>query len=287
MIGDTRISDVTNADQERAWDGTEGAYWAAHHELFEAALAHYQPAFLEAAAIQPGDRALDVGCGTGVSTRAVGAAATAGHALGIDLSAEMIDVARRLAGQAGLANVTFEQGDAQIHPFAAEAFDVVVSRTGAMFFGRPEAAFANLAGSLKPGGRLVLLVWQPADRQEWIGEFTRALLGRTPPAPPADAPGPFSLGDPARVRSVLGTAGFTDVRLTPVTEPMAYGRTVDEAHDFVLGLLGWMLQGQDESRRVEAADALRRTLTDHLTADGVHFGSAAWLVTARRSAAAR
>lgn len=287
MTGDTRIGDVTNSEQERAWDGDEGAYWAAHHELFEASLASYQPAFIEAAAIKPGDRVLDIGCGTGVSTRAAAAAAHAGHALGIDLSAQMIDVARRLADQAGLANITFEQGDAQIHPFTAEAFDVVVSRTGTMFFGRPEAAFANLARSLRPGGRLVLLVWQPADQQEWIGEFTRALLGRTPPAPPADAPGPFSLGDPARVRSVLGTAGFTDVSLTSVTEPMAYGRTVEEAHGFVLGLLGWMLQGQDEQRRAAAIDALRRTLTDHLTADGVHFGSAAWLVTARRPAADR
>jgi hypothetical protein len=88
------------------------------------------------------------------------------------------------------------------------------------------------------------------------------------------------------VRSVLGAAGFTDVSLTSLTEPMAYGRTVEQAHGFVLGLLGWMLRGQDERRRAEAADALRRTLTDHLTADGVHFGSAAWLVTARRSGTA-
>ena len=286
MTDDTRIGDVTNSDQEQAWDGAEGAYWAAHHALFEAALAHYQPAFLEAAAIRPGDRVLDVGCGTGVSTRAAVAAAHAGHALGIDLSAEMITVARRLADQAELTDITFEQGDAQIHPFPTGAFDVVISRTGAMFFGRPDVAFANLARSLKPGGRLVLLVWQAADRQEWIGEFTRALLGRTPPAPPAGAPGPFSLGDPARVRSVLGAAGFTDVGLTSVTEPMAFGRTAEEAHGFVLGLLGWMLQGQDDQRRAEATDALRRTMTDHLTTDGVHFGSAAWLVTARRSAAA-
>lgn len=285
MTGDTRIGDVTNAEQERAWDGDEGAYWAERHELFEAALAAYEPAFLDAAAIRPADRVLDVGCGTGISTRAAAAAAPAGHALGVDLSAGMIAVAHRLAGRAGLANISFEQADAQIHPFPDGGFDVVISRTGAMFFGHPEAAFANLARSLAPGGRMVLLVWQPAERQEWIGEFTRALLGRTPPAPPADAPGPFSLGDPARVRSILTGAGFTDVRLTPATGPMAYGRTVDEAQDFVLGLLGWMLQGREESQRAAAVAALRRTLTGHLTADGVHFGSAAWLVTAFRGPA--
>lgn len=72
--------DATNHDQERAWDGPEGSFWAAHHEHFEASLARYQSAFLDAAAIRPADRVLDVGCGTGVSTRDAARAARAGRA---------------------------------------------------------------------------------------------------------------------------------------------------------------------------------------------------------------
>ena len=136
--------DATNRDQERAWDGAEGSYWAAHYERFEDSLARYQPGFLAAAAIGSADRVLDIGCGTGVSTRAAALAAHAGHALGVDLSAQMIDVARRLAEQAGLTNVAFERADAQVHRFGTETFDVVISRTGAMFFGRPDVAFVNL-----------------------------------------------------------------------------------------------------------------------------------------------
>lgn len=175
------LADPTNRDQERAWDGDEGAYWAANHELFEAVLELYQPAFLAAAAIKPGDRVLDVGCGTGASTRAAAIAAPAGHVLGIDLSAEMITVARRLADRDKLADITFVRADAQSHPFAAGDFDVVISRTGAMFFGRPDLAFANLRRSLTPGGRLVLLAWQSPERQEWLNAFSLALTGRKRP----------------------------------------------------------------------------------------------------------
>ena len=274
--------DATNRDQEQAWDGAEGAYWAAHHERFEATLARYQPAFLQAAAIRPTDRVLDIGCGTGVSTRAAARAAAAGHALGVDLSSQMIDVARRLAEEAGLTNATFGRADAQVHPFGTEVFDVVISRTGAMFFGRPDVAFANLQRCLTPSGRLVLLTWQAPDRQEWVSTFSHALTGRTPPAPDPDNPGPFSLSDPDRVRALLHGAGFADVDLRSVSEPTTYGETLEEAHQFVLGLLGWMLDGQDQRRRADSVDALRRTLATHQTADGVRFRSAAWLITARR-----
>ncbi len=85
------------------------------------------------------------------------------------------------------------------------------------------------------------------------------------------------------MRALLRTAGFTDVVLTPVAETTTYGRTVEEAHDFLTGLLGRLLEGQDQQRRAESVQALRRVLASHQTADGIRFGSAAWLVTARRA----
>ena len=158
---------------------------------------------------------------------------------------------------------------------------MVISRTGAMFFGRPEVAFANLRRSLTPRGRLVLLTWQAPSRQEWVSAFSEALTGRTPPAPDSDSPGPFSLSDPDRVRALLHATGFTDVDLGSISESTTYGRTVGEAHEFVLGLLGWILDGQEQRRRVEAVETLRRSLAAHETTDGVRFRSAAWLITAR------
>lgn len=275
--------DPTNHAQEQAWDGTEGAYWATHAEQFDHALRHYQPDFHAAAGIGADDRVLDVGCGTGLTTRAAARAAPAGEALGVDLSTRMIDLARSLAEADGVPNARFERADAQVHPFPAAGFDAVISRTGAMFFGRPDVAFANLARALRPGGRLTLLTWQTAARNEWIGAFARALAGREPPEPPVGAPGPFSLSDPDHVRALLGDAGFADVRVDGLARPMIYGRDAEEAHAFVLGLLGWMLEGRSHAEREQASEALRTTLEEHGSPDGVALASATWLVTARRT----
>src|SRR5437588_1194187 len=129
--------DTANAEQSAAWNGGEGAYWAEHANQLDRVIAGHDRPFQAAAAIQPTDRVLDVGCGTGQTTRHAAKAAPAGSALGVDLSSKMIDLARRLALAEGAANASFEQADAQVHPFGARSFDVAISRTGAMFFGDP------------------------------------------------------------------------------------------------------------------------------------------------------
>ncbi|HXY91009.1 MAG TPA: methyltransferase domain-containing protein, partial [Acidimicrobiia bacterium] len=152
--------DPSNADAARAWDGEDGAHWVEHADRYDRSLARYDERFMAAARIGAGTRVLDVGCGNGQNTRAAARLAVGGEAVGIDLSSALIENARRLAAAEALTNATFVQGDAQIYPFDAASFDVVISRTGAMFFGDPVAAFANLRRALRPGGTLVLLTWQ-------------------------------------------------------------------------------------------------------------------------------
>lgn len=276
--------DPSNAEQLRAWDGDEGAYWAEHAARFDRSIAPYHRRLLAAAAIARSDRVLDIGCGTGQTTRDAARAATDGSALGVDLSARMLEVARRRAGAEGVANVSFEQADAQIHPFPTATFDVAISRTGAMFFGDPTVAFTNIATSLVPGGRLVLVAWQPLAANEWIREISRALAaGRDLPAPPPDAPGPFSLSDPERVRSLLTASRFRHVELEATTAAMWFGSDAADAHRFVLGLMGWRLDGLDEAGRARASDELHAAMAAHQTPDGVRFGSAAWTITAIRA----
>src|SRR5262249_46534511 len=276
--------DPSNAEQAKAWNGGEGAYWAAHAAHFDRTVAGYHLPFLEAAAIGAGEQVLDIGCGTGQTTRDAARRAPAGGALGIDLSAEMIALARRLAAAEGLGNARFEQADAQICPFGAGPFDVAISRTGAMFFGDPHAAFTNIARALRGRGRLALLSWQPLPANEWVAELTAALAaGRDLPAPPPEAPGPFALADPARVRQLLTGAGFTSIEVAPMQAPMWFGAAPGDGHAFALGLLGWMLEGLDEDRRARALDALRATIAAHTTADGVIYNSSAWLIRAQRA----
>jgi ubiquinone/menaquinone biosynthesis C-methylase UbiE len=127
--------DASNAEQLRAWDGDEGACWAARADHFDRSVARHHQRLMAAAEIGWAERVLDVGCGTGRTTRDAARATGAGSALGVDLSAAMLAVARRRAAEEGLTNARFEQVDAQVHPFVPEAFDLAISRTGAMFFG--------------------------------------------------------------------------------------------------------------------------------------------------------
>jgi SAM-dependent methyltransferase len=282
----TKAVDVapSNVEQLRAWDGDEGDYWTEHADHFDRALAAYRERFAAAAGVQVADHVLDIGCGTGETTRDAARTATAGSALGVDLSSRMIELARRRAADEGLTNVTFEQVDAQIHPFEAGAFEVAISRTGAMFFGDLVAAFANIGRALRPGGRIALLTWQPVTQNSWIREFTGALsAGRDLPPPPPDAPGPFSLSDPDRVHATLTAAGFADVELDAAREGMWFGTDADDACDFLIGFFAWMLEGLDDAGRRRATEALRATATAHETDEGVVYDSAAWIVTARRA----
>jgi SAM-dependent methyltransferase len=277
--------DPGNLDQLRAWDGDEGAYWAANADAFERGIAGFDPPFLDAAAISPADRVLDVGCGTGSTSRAAARRAPAVSVLGVDLSSAMLAVARRKAEQERLSNVDFLQADAQIHPFDAASFDVAISRTAAMFFADRVAALANIGRALTPGGRLVLLAWQPPQRNEWFLEVTGALAcGRQLPPPPPEAPHPFSLADPAVVREVVSAAGYTDITIDGLDGVMDLGPDPRGAYDLMLGLLGWMLEGLDADGRRHALSALRRTIDAHTGQDGVRFAAAVCLIAARRPA---
>lgn len=272
----------SNADSATAWDGPTGEVWADNAELFDAGVARYLQPFLTAAAIEPTTHVLDVGCGNGLTT--CEAARRAAAATGVDLSARMLDLARRRAAEAGLANVSFVQADVQVADLGEARYDRVISRNGVMFFGDPVAAFTNLGRALTPGGRMVLLVWQAMADNPWFTAFREAVaVGRDLPPPPPDGPGPFALGDPDRVRALLTAAGFAEPELVGVREPMYYGPDVAAAERYVRVLNGGLLGELDDAGRAEAGARLRATLEEHLGPDGVTYPSAMWIITASRS----
>ncbi|MCK9931263.1 methyltransferase domain-containing protein [Frankia sp. Mgl5] len=275
--------DASNATQLASWDGNGGAFWVANADRFDEGVAAYRDRFLAAAAIDETAAVLDVGCGGGRTTLDAARRAAAGSVLGVDLSSEMLELARRRAEREHVTNATFEQADAQIHPFPTGAFDVAVSRHGVMFFGDPVAAFTNLARALRPGGRIVLLTWQPFERNEWLKAFFTSLAaGREIPVPPSDAPSPFALSDPNRIRSLLNAAGFSDVHLEGLVEPMYFGTDPDDAFRFVSAQHAGLVRDLDASIKGRALDDLRANLAEHHTERGVLYDSAAWLIQARR-----
>ena len=250
---------------------------------YDAELRRYQGRLWSALDIGVCDRVLDVGCGTGLTTRVAARAASHGDALGVDISERMVTQARELSGAEGLGNVRFECVDAESHPFPPEWFSVGISRFGTMFFADPVAAFANIARSLRPGAPFVQLVWQDAARQEWESAIHSAL---TPgEASSAGTEAAFSLADPTTVRGVLTAGGFTDIELTELHEPVCYGVDVAAARDSVLAVTmarAWLATRPDDEVRA-TLDRLEQTLAAYDTGGGVWFDSHAWLVTARRA----
>jgi SAM-dependent methyltransferase len=281
--------DVANTEQAAAWNGHEGEHWTEYADRYDRTGRRTWQRFLDADLISSHDVVLDVGCGTGKSTRDAARVATRGSVVGFDLSAVMLEHARRQSDADGLTNVSYVQGDAQVYPFEAQTFDIAISSFGVMFFDDPVAAFANIAGALCPGGRLAVLVWRELARNEWLTVFRDALaVGRQLPMPPPDAPTPFALADPERVRSILNAAGFDGVDFEPIDEPIDFGSDADDAFGFMrkLGIVEGLTQSLDDADRQRALDALREAVVAHERAEGVLFGSSAWLIRARRATAA-
>ncbi|HEX7276578.1 MAG TPA: class I SAM-dependent methyltransferase [Acidimicrobiales bacterium] len=276
---------IANVEMAAAWDGHEGDMWTTHAEHYEASSRRAWQAFLDRGLVSAGDNVLDIGCGTGRPTRDLGRLAAPGRVLGVDLSRQMLERGRARSEAEGLTNVEFVQADAQVHPFEEGAFDVAVSSFGAMFFKDLVGAFGNIGRALRPGGRLAVLSWQELARNEWLQAFRGALaVGRTLGAPPNGAPGPFGLADPDQVRQVLEAAGFVDVELEPIEEPLEFGADAEDAFAFAqtTGIVEGLTHDLDDADTARALEAVREMLVAHDTGHGVLLDSAAWLITARQ-----
>ncbi len=247
---------------------------------YDAELRRQHEVLFRACAIRSRDHVLDIGCGAGQTTRQAARTAWQGSALGVDVSAPATGRARELARDEGLRNVTFERADAQVHRFPPERFELALSRFGTMFFDDPGAAFANIGRALRPTGRLVMLVWQGHDRNEWAVTLRRALDagGST------GGPDPFSLADPVAGTALLRSAGFTGVTFAEIAEPVYYGPDVAAALDWVRGFTSTreILDGLHPAAVAGAVGRLREALAAHASDDGIWFDSRCWLVTARR-----
>ena len=258
--------------------------FTARRDFYDVELRAHHQHLRAAYEIRAGDEVLDIGCGTGQTTREAGRAAAPARVVGIDVSQPMLERARQLTESARLDNVQYELGDAHVHRFDSAGFDVAISRFGTMFFSDPIAAFTNIAVALRPETRLVMLVWQRHEHNEWARLIDAALGDAVQPRPPGTDP--FSLGDAGATAAILERAGFGQVRFEDVHEPVLYGDDLEAALAYVQGFqdtrAALATMSDDEAART--VERLREMLAAHYSDErGVVLDSRSWLITARRS----
>jgi len=283
VAGRCSVSSVAvNVEQAEAWNGTSGRHFIEQRERHERMRGRLTARLLAGAQIEDGENVLDIGCGCGDATILAARATRSGHALGADLSQIQVAEARRLAASAGVTNARFEVADAQVHPFQAGNFDLVLSNFGVMFFDDPAAAFGNLRKALRRGGRLAFLCWRSRDENPFFtigfAEAAAVLSLRELPGPPAA----FSLADTGPVGALLSGAGFGGVLFAKVDEPMLIGRDVDDVLEYERASPSAteLLTGLSAAQSAELAKLLRDRLAAYASPGGVTMPGAAWLVTA-------
>jgi SAM-dependent methyltransferase len=268
------------------WEGRTGNKWASEWRRTDRAFTGLTDRLLGRASERPFSRALDIGCGAGELTLALARGHPRARVTGIDISGELISVARERG--AHLDNARFEVADAA-HWFNSDfAPDLVVSRHGVMFFDEPIPAFANLAAGAGPEARLVFSCFRDRAHNPWATSIVALLpKGTVPPAAP-DAPGPFAFADRSRVEHLLRSAGWGDSAFEKVDFAYVVGAGQDpvgDARSFFLSI-GPAAAAAAELPGAERAEFIKRLeifLEDQRDRDLIAFPAAAWIVSAQRA----
>ncbi|MDB5373773.1 MAG: Methyltransferase protein [Belnapia sp.] len=279
-----------NAPQAEFWNSPASRAWSVHHDRIDARLAPVLQLVLALAAPRPGERVLDIGCGSGTSVLALAErVGPDGRVLGVDIAVDSVARAGQRIAAAGLAQASVVLADATTHPFPPPGFDLLFSRFGVMFFADPVASFRNIRQALRPGARVVLAVFRSGAENAWATGPAAAIRHLVPPAVQPGAvpagpedPGQFAFADPARVTRILEGAGFGKVALTAADPLLRLGADAAEAADFsmMVGPVSRALQDAPEALRATVRAALTDYYKDRRTPAGVTMPAAIWLVTA-------
>jgi ubiquinone/menaquinone biosynthesis C-methylase UbiE len=273
------------------WNEVLGPKFNRFRHILVGGLTHHSEAVFPKLPVHEGDRVVDVGCGWGDTAmklaRLVG---PKGSVVGIDCCDMFLDIAREELAETDLENVTFVRGDAEV-ALPEDAFDFAFARFGTMFFANPVAGLRNMRRALRPGGRMVHIVWREPKDNPWLSMAKDVVLRFLPP--PGESartcgPGPFSMADEVTVRKMMEIAGYEDIAFERIDAHVLIGRNVQDAIAFQLaiGPAGEVFReaGEEaEAKRPQIEAALAEAISrQKRKSDGIVMDSSSWMISARR-----
>ena len=282
-----RQSPPPNAADPSYWNSPATRAWSESFEIMDRLAAALTLDALDFAAPRPGERVLDLGCGSGTTVLALAArVGAAGHVLGVDVAAASVAKARERIAASGLGQAEMVLADAATHPFPQQSFDLAFSRFGVMFFADPIAAFGNIRRALKPGGRLALVAFRKPAENPWATGPVEAVRRLLPPMPPPvpNAPGQFGWADEAWVRHILQGGGFRDIALAPHDPRMRLGgpgeAAAAAANSLRIGPLARATLDMAPAEREAVRAGVEAFYRRHDGPEGIVLPGAVWFVSA-------
>jgi len=270
-------------EQSKLWNGSAGCAWVEAQAMLDRTLQPFEDLLVQAVSASGARRVLDVGCGTGSTTRAIARVLGAtGRSAGIDISEQMIDAARMLT-EVDRTSAEFICADAQTHAFAPASFDLIMSRFGTMFFTDPVAAFANLRRAGAQGATLCSIVWRSPEENPFMTTAERAAAPLLPNLQPrrADAAGQFGLADARRMRAILEESGWAAIDIRPIDVTCTLPESELTSYGTRFGPVGVALREADPHTRAQVAKAVRSAFDPYVQGDEVRFTASCWLVGGR------
>ncbi|MGA8198014.1 MAG: class I SAM-dependent methyltransferase [Acetobacteraceae bacterium] len=277
-----------NEAMRHYWNTVAGPRWIASPGFRERRNLESLALLLTCLRLAGGESVLEIGCGTGAVTVPLAeAVGEHGRVVAVDISEPMLGAARQRIEASGVHNVTLLSGDAQVLAFEPAAFDVATSRMGVMFFADPVAAFRNMGGALRPGGRLVFACWAPlAENRHWLISYDIALRHLGQPEPSTDhAPGPLAFTDPDYIRRILTAAGFVEI-VVERAHPTIIGSSPEEEarQALTMGPTARLIDAKQppEATRQVIAQEIAAAFAAEASAGPIRLPATIFLVAARR-----
>ena len=265
------------------WNSVIGRNWVVSQAILDRLFKPIEDEIVEFPKAHRPASVLDIGCGTGATTRAIGhALGDPARCTGIDISKPMIAAARAHAAADG-QGPEFIYADAQRHDFGEARFALLVSRFGVMFFDEPACAFENLRRAAAASARLKFYCWRSPEDNPFMSVAERAaapLMTHLPGRDP-DGPGQFAFADPVKVRRILSESGWAGIRIEPADFTCTMAEQELVPYFTRLGPVGRVFHLETPETQAHVIESVRQAFEPYIDGGVVHFVAACWNVEAR------